>query len=249
MTRSWVSVSTIVIACAIACEEQQPPPRVPRVSEPAPLRCPEEMARVEAFCVDKWEASLVFADTGAPFSPFETVKGRKVRAESREGVVPQAYVSRDEAEAACVAAGKRLCLEAEWVRACKGPEQTSWPYGPTRIKGTCNDAGIGPLGRMPKSVQAPTMDNMNHPKLNQMSDTVAKTGSFSGCRSGYGTFDMVGNVHEWVHGESVTDAKFLGGYYLDVTINGDGCDYKTTRHEAWYHDYSIGFRCCKDAER
>ena len=37
------------------------------------------------------------------------------------------------------------------------------------------------------------------------------------------------------------------GYFLDTTINGEGCMYSTRAHAPAYHDYSIGFRCCKDA--
>jgi hypothetical protein len=54
---------------------------------------------------------------------------------------------------------------------------------------------------------------------------------------------MVGNLHEWVDDEKGT---FYGGYYQDVTLNGQGCGYVTTAHEARYHDYSTGFRCCQD---
>jgi hypothetical protein len=52
---------------------------------------------------------------------------------------------------------------------------------------------------------------------------------------------MVGNLHEWTAASSGT---FRGGYYLDTKINGEGCDYRTTAHDARYHDYSTGFRCC-----
>jgi hypothetical protein len=37
---------------------------------------------------------------------------------------------------------------------------------------------------------------------------------------------------------------FCGGYYLDTSINGDGCKYRTRAHAHDYHDYSTGFRCC-----
>ena len=54
---------------------------------------------------------------------------------------------------------------------------------------------------------------------------------------------MVGNLDEWTADPSGT---FQGGYYLDTHLNGDGCEYRTMAHEAWYHDYSTGFRCCAD---
>jgi hypothetical protein len=33
---------------------------------------------------------------------------------------------------------------------------------------------------------------------------------------------------------------------MDTWLNGKGCDYVTTAHEARYWDYSTGFRCCAD---
>ena len=85
---------------------------------------------------------------------------------------------------------------------------------------------------------------MNDPRLNQLTGTVAPTGSFTNCTNGYQVYDMVGNVHEWTADPKGT---FRGGYYLDTHINGDGCDYRTVAHNATYHDYSTGFRCCSDA--
>jgi formylglycine-generating enzyme required for sulfatase activity len=84
---------------------------------------------------------------------------------------------------------------------------------------------------------------MNDPQLNQLPGTLAKTGEYGSCVNGYGIHDMVGNLHEWVDDP---DGTFLGGYYQDTHLNGDGCQYRTMAHAAWYHDYSTGFRCCAD---
>ena len=86
---------------------------------------------------------------------------------------------------------------------------------------------------------------MNDPRLNELEGTLAKTGTHEGCTNGYGVYDMVGNIHEWVADPNGT---FQGGYYQDTHLNGEGCTYKTMAHAAWYHDYSTGFRCCADAE-
>ena len=59
-------------------------------------------------------------------------------ASSRAGVVPQGYVNRPIAEAACASAGKRLCSEEEWTTACRGQRGTKFPYGPSYRQGACN---------------------------------------------------------------------------------------------------------------
>lgn len=244
----------IVAFVGVACAARGGPPRVPESAPTAAAAeegaCPPEMAHVDAFCIDKWEDGLV-DENGQPHSPYAAIDGKGgVRAVSRAGVVPQGYVSADDARAACAEAGKRLCAEKEWVRACKGPNGTKYPYGDARRAGVCNgESTISPLSFMPPSQQFPDMINMNNPKLNQLPNTVAKTGQYAGCTNGFGVFDMVGNLHEWTEPDPIWGSQFLGGYFRDTLENGEGCAYKTTAHQHWYHDYSTGFRCCKDAKR
>ena len=85
---------------------------------------------------------------------------------------------------------------------------------------------------------------MNDPAINQLPDTIATTGNHENCTNDYGVFDMQGNLHEWT---ADAHGTFRGGYYMDNTINGDGCQYVTHGHNRSYHDYSTGFRCCADA--
>ena len=79
--------------------------------------------------------------------------------------------------------------------------------------------------------------------LNQLPDTVDRTGVNSGCVTAEGIYDMVGNLHEWISDRAGT---FRGGYYVEAHLNGEGCDYVTTAHSWSYRDYSTGFRCCAD---
>jgi hypothetical protein len=100
----------------------------------------------------------------------------------------------------------------------------------------------------PASVEPSVWSQLNDPRLGQVEGAVARTGSHEACVSGYGAVDMVGNLHEWVKTDpSSPHGTFAGGYYLDTTINGEGCGYRTTAHAHDYHDYSTGFRCCADA--
>jgi hypothetical protein len=214
--------------------------------------CPAGMASILGkFCIDKWEASTVEILAGGKtraHSSYTPVTGIAVKAVSKKGVMPQAYISRNEAEAACEAAGKRLCSDDEWLLACKGKKPTQYPYGDDHKDGYCNDSGVSSFnhyygsGNAETPQEAYTWANMNDPRLNQLKGTLAPTGKFKKCKNGFDVYDMVGNLHEWTAAKSGT---FRGGYYLDTHINGEGCDYRTTAHAPSYHDYSTGFRCCK----
>jgi formylglycine-generating enzyme len=220
---------------------------------PLPMNglCPADMASVDdLFCVDKYEAALVEVlpsgqEQAWPY--YLPIEGHAVRAVSEKGVYPQGYISGKQAASACKASGKRLCKPAEWKTACKGPEKQQFGYGNEHKPGTCNDQGKSGMGMLYGHEIAQgkgfVWHNMNDPQLNQLAGTLAETGSHEGCTNGYGIHDMVGNLHEWVDDPAGT---FQGGYYLDVRQNGDGCGYRTDAHEAWYHDYSTGFRCCSD---
>jgi sulfatase modifying factor 1 len=212
--------------------------------------CPPEMASIEQrFCVDRWEASLVErTPTGEkPFSPFLVVDGHDVRAASVRGVFPQGYISGTQAQAACEGAGKRLCSTNEWRKACIGPQAQLYGYAKSHERGRCNDAGRSPMLSLFGGSLGAVSDwdplKMNDPRLNQLDGALARTGSHPSCTNDYGVFDMVGNLHEWT---SDPHGTFQGGYYLDTSINGEGCSYRTTAHDFDYHDYSTGFRCCAD---
>jgi hypothetical protein len=218
--------------------------------------CPPDMATIDdRFCVDKYEGSLVEVlpngeERAWPYyMPVDKLdQGHYVRAVSEKGVYPQGYISGKQAAAACKASGKRLCKPTEWKTACRGPEKTLYPYGNERKPGACNDQGRSPMVALhyTEFMQGIAFSShvlLNDPQMNQVPKTLAETGAKETCTNGYGVHDMVGNIHEWVDDWQGT---FQGGYYLDVTQNGEGCNYRTDAHEYQYHDYSTGFRCCAD---
>jgi hypothetical protein len=223
----------------------------------ANARCPAEMALVDdRVCVDRWEASIVERVPGRgerPWSPYQPIDGHEgsVRAVSRPGVIPQAYISGKQGALACAASGKRLCGADEWEKACRGPSNYQFPYGNERRAGACNDdiRSVHPVAEVSQLLGIPRdqmwRSAMNQPLINQLADTLLPTGERAECTNAYGVYDMVGNLHEWVDDP---DGTFRGGYYMDTTKNGDGCSYHTTAHDFTYHDYSTGFRCCMDPE-
>ncbi len=224
----------------IACDPNAAPlPNACLTEEPGSGGCPPGMARVDAFCIDRFEAAL------ANWSPYIAPGTHAVRAVSLRGAVPQAYISQVEAAAACAAADKRLCSDTEWLRACQGTASNTYPYGNTREPGVCNDArAVHPAVELYGTSDAWIFSHLDSPCLNQEANGLALTGAHTGCVTAEGVFDMMGNVHEWTADPAGT---FRGGYYVDTVENGNGCLYATTAHDVSYDDYSTGFRCCADA--
>jgi hypothetical protein len=253
-------------------------------STPSPRVCPPDMVSVAGrFCVDRFEAMIVDAGTGAPLSPDypttpnllsfalgEWATGRERAgnvharafplpwisparltgkpepvAVSRLGVRPNGYLTGVVAEAACATAGKRLCSLDEFVTACRGQDDTAFPYGDTYEDGTCNvfrdehpaallhgNASVGHLD--------PRLDRV----LSHGRPLLRLTGETPACRSRWGddaVFDMVGNLDEWV---AEGNGAFAGGFYSRSTRAG--CDAVVTAHPRAYLDYSTGVRCCRD---
>jgi hypothetical protein len=210
--------------------------------------CPAGMLRVAGFCVDRFEASLVEIDAmggvAGSWSPFFNPGTRRVRAVSLRGAVPQGHISGTQAAAACAEAGKRLCTDVEWLRACQGAGGSVYPYGDVRMDGVCNDArAVHPAVEYFGTSEEWIYSMLGHPCLNQLPDSLDRTGEHAGCVSEDGALDMMGNLHEWTADPAGT---FRGGFYVDTRINGEGCLYRTVAHDVSHHDYSTGFRCCAD---
>ena len=245
--RVLAAAALVAALAALAPRPIAAAPKAPAAAGP----CRRGMVSIAGrFCVDPFEESTEEAVSRGKWrahSPFVPVTGLDVRAVSRKGVFPQAYLSRDDADAACTRAGKRLCSDDEWRSACKGSRDAKFPWGDERHDGYCADTHrVAPLPVVFPGVAAPLLydfDRMNDPRLNQVKGSLAPTGTYPRCRGDARVWDMVGNLHEWT---AATTGTFRGGYYLDTTLNGDGCDYATVAHDRGYHDYSIGFRCCAD---
>ncbi|MBM4373904.1 MAG: SUMF1/EgtB/PvdO family nonheme iron enzyme [Deltaproteobacteria bacterium] len=212
------------------------------VEAPGTGGCPDGMLPVEDFCVDRYEAALVRVSDGAPWSPYFNPGVVAVRAVSVKGVVPQGYIDQVRAEEACLAAGKRLCTDDEWLRACRGASKRVYPYGDALVLGRCNDhRAQHPAVEYFGTTDSWIYSEIDHECLNQLPDSLALAGSHPDCVTEDGAFDMMGNLHEWTAASAGT---FRGGFYVDTVKNGPGCLYATTAHDVTHWDYSTGFRCC-----
>jgi len=232
------------------------------------------MALVQRFCIDRYEAQLWAPglDGGlSALAPNERPpKDVHFEARSLPGVMPQAYINRVEAAAACKNAGKRLCSMKEWRRACQGRRRFKYPYGEHHVAGRCNQEKAHLLslryGSNPKHWK---YEMFNDPSLDVEPGFLARTGEYAGCVSDDGVYDMVGNLHEWVSDMVDADLEekmeaekvervsqpwkegngiFMGGFFSTAEQHGPGCTFTTIAHEPTYHDYSIGFRCCAAAD-
>jgi len=140
-------------------------------------------------------------------------------------VKPTAGFSWKQASDTCRAQKKRLCSEAEWERACKGPSNARFPYGRAFDAEACN-----------------TEDTSETPR------EVGASGAFPRCVSAFGVFDLSGNLAEWTDtgwDEDSADRTAKGG-----AANRPGWDARCaarTRRSPGKKEPTLGFRCCADA--
>lgn len=230
--------------------------------------CPEGMARVGTFCIDKYEATLVNKNTGEAWSPYiNPIKEiSNLKAVSVAGV-PQGYIGLTHAAQACQNADKKLCTDTQWLQACAGSGGRRFPYGNEEIPGACNYDKPRPSV---KTRDCPNCQySLEDPLVNQKY-ALAKTGAYNQCVTPEGVYDLTGNLQEWVDdGNPAPSNKFGGGYYgasllirnnqegitcsnlacfskVQGATNIRGCGFQIVSHTAAQADYSLGFRCCVD---
>jgi MYXO-CTERM domain-containing protein len=156
--------------------------------------------------------------------------------QSVPGVLPWTMTTWDGANAACLAAGKRLCTEEEWQAACESDETRVWPYGlldTDYVPDYCND-------------NAYDFD----PGTPEDDDGLLPTGDSTSCVTKDGIFDMSGNVKEWTS-TLVTvapdpEAWRIRGGGFDSPAAGTRCDFNFSAGTDTYVFGNLGFRCCSD---
>lgn len=227
----------------------------PRKPAPKP-KIQDEMVSIGTFSIDKYEAILVRIENGRevvhPY--YHRPEGDDLIAISRPGTFPQGYISQVESAQACENAGKRLCTRKEWVKVCKGKRNFLFSFSTDPDAAGCNLGGAHNLAQFfGNDNKKWTYNDFNDPRLNQRPGFLGKTGSHTACFSDYQVYDMLGNLQEWVSDRSSTGlGTFAGAFYSNpptveaAKAAGKGCEYHIAAHGPRYHDYSTGFRCCKD---
>ena len=132
---------------------------------------------------------------------------------NRKGTQPLTSVSWVEAKMLCIDAGKRLCTAGEWVGACRHRTASMYPYGDRYDPERCSTEESSPEG----------------------------SGAKTGCVTG-GTFDMVGNVWEWVEDKKNDFVQAYGGSFRYGKDAHCGLTFEGT---VATRSSETGFRCCK----
>ncbi len=161
------------------------------------------------------------------------------------GVLPWSSVNWTAADAACRAAGMRLCRVArsndtitsdEWGFACslgKGCSNGCFPYGEAYNSASCNGADIS------QSAVRPT----------GATSTCKTSGDLDPATDGDAVFDLSGNLAEWTNDlrGTLADGRKVhtgrGGSYLTHSF-GLGCDFMATTLAQDFSFPDTGFRCC-----
>jgi len=203
-------------------------------------------------CMGPGHTTFPYGDARRPGACHDTGKSAVIAVFGARAVAASTpFASAPPAAAAAKPTGKRAHVTKGRAAQSTRPRATkpgAKPSPPT--KPLTN--GKKPVARKPakRSTRPASVDpgvwaRLNDPGLGRVEGALAKTAEHPECVNAYGVFDMVGNLHEWVATDAaLVHGTFAGGYYLDTTINGDGCLYRTQAHAHDYHDYSTGFRCC-----
>jgi len=161
---------------------------------------------------------------------------------NRRRAYPWIVVSFAEARDLCAREDRRLCTEDEWTFACEGEEAAPFPQGYVRDQEACV------IDRPWRPVDMKLFEVRSGPRFAAEIDRLwqgEESGSRPRCRSGFGVYDMTGNIDEWTtsvrRGERLSILK--GGYWGPVRTT---CRAATRSHAEGFFFYQIGLRCCAD---
>ncbi len=242
-----VGAALLVVGVNSACTPEievlpdQPPPGVTGVTcplYPGMVVIPS-IAGKPAYCIDRFEATA--DDANALGNTDQAAGGANgdgttlAMAQSRRFERPMRGVSWWQAKALCRNAGKRLCTNDEWITACRGASDSTYPYGESFEPHTCNGYAAG----REDVVEAGAMIQ---PEQTENGVFIA-----AGCVTEHGAYDMSGNLWEWNATAYLADARrgLAGGSYASNKV-GLRCVTNDSHAVPGEVDTTYGFRCCND---
>ena len=164
--------------------------------------CPPEMANIDdRFCIDRWEDSLVEMMRRRPRCPVAAVRAARGRAlaprRERAQRLPAGVHQRGAGRASVRRGGQAPVRAGRVAEGLHGPEGAEVRLRERPCHGTLQRRrATAPCcassRRWPSPGSLVGMTEMNDPRLNQLDQTLAPTGSHDQCTNDYGVFDMVG---------------------------------------------------------
>ncbi len=259
-----------VVVVAVPAEIATKAMAGPMPPDAARGRCPDDMVlvdtefcpEVERRCLDLEHEQINHIDICHAFAHAQrcTVPPQSVafcidpyEYPNERGAHPVWMLDWFEAQATCESKGKRLCGSSEWTAACEGPERTPFPYGFVRDHAACNmdNFYIEPARPGPRAqfFFYSADKDVAFRELSRLDQSVP-SGALERCKSGFGVFDLTGNLDDWVvrdepPREMSMWAGLTGGAWGHVRSQ---CRPMTYSHEPEFRYYFVGFRCCKDAD-
>ena len=212
--------------------------------------CPPDMVFVssasvpgvyQSYCIDKYEASRDDATStsqGIATSIAHSVPGKQPW---WNNPINTTHVGTF--QAACAAAGKRLCQSEEWFEACSGESDFVYVFGDAFDQNLCNSVGaLCDEWCLSHSIPMGSCDLSYNCGYTYGCYVILPTGDFPQCTNTLGTFDMGGNV--WEIALTSTSWEIRGGAF---NCAGPDSRLQCGYIAGWTSLYA-GFRCCKDPE-
>jgi hypothetical protein len=150
---------------------------------------------------------------------------------------PASFMTLPEARSFATSRGMRLLTASEWMRVACGTRALPYPWGWTEASSVANTLNLG----------------VRHP---------LPVGTFEQGRTSFSTYDMAGNVWEWVE-EPIAASQGDGSLGLAWAMGGSYLSRLRRLHELDIEDHfsiheqdldpssrsiDVGLRCCADAE-